>query len=135
MGSKKRRSGVGELIEALAVLREFELPETELEQLLRDAEDGLELGLGAVPPAMSAKRQLEAAARVRLMGALTKLAELLRARSDETKKRQNETKAVTSGRAARARLLYGPSVRRQFLRSRTCADVSRRPLARPQGCP
>lgn len=87
MGSKKQRNGIGELIEALAVLRELELPETELEQLLRDAEDGLELGLGSVPPAVSAKRQLDAAARVRLMGALTKLAEVLRARVNETEKR------------------------------------------------
>ncbi len=91
MGTKKRASGMKAILEAIDQVRSFGISDEALESLVRDAEDGLELGLGAVPPAVPAKYALGAKERVELMGALTTLAEGLRARVSECARR-NSTK-------------------------------------------
>ena len=92
MASKKKRNTVAELVAAVEKLREFGLPDDALERCVRDAEDGLEVGLGDVPPAVPAKCRLGAVARAELMRSLSTLVRVIRERSDASRARASKVR-------------------------------------------
>ena len=91
MTKKKKRAGFGELASSVEALREtqqrYGFSDDAMENMLKDSEDGLVQGLGAVPPAFPSKHALDNMARVALMNSLTKLAALMVRRADEATSR------------------------------------------------
>jgi hypothetical protein len=75
---KAKRESFAELAGAMEQLRslqrEFGMSDGLVDEMLREAEDGFALGLGAVPPAYPARFGLSPQSRVALMSALSSLA-------------------------------------------------------------
>ena len=98
MTKKKNRAGFAELASSVEALREtqqrYGFSDDAMESMLKDSEDGLAQGLGAVPPMFPSKHALDNMARVALMNSLTKLATLMLRRADEATSRLDVHKAA-----------------------------------------
>ena len=92
--TKKRetkKGGFAELQESLgkleALKRRFGMSDELVGGMLRDAEDGVALGLGAVPPALPVKLAVDARSRVELMSVLFTIAAAMHDRVELARKR------------------------------------------------